>query len=225
MSMQKTDKDLRTHVLDELDWAPNVDADDIGVGVSEGVVTLTGHVRSYAQKQEAERAVLRVAGIRGVANDIEVRLPEDHERSDTDITKAVLRAIRWHTQLPANDIKAKVDDGWVTLEGTVNWNYQRIRAEQAVRYLTGVRGVSNRLKVRSRPLPGDVRKRIRSALERQASEEVDQIDIVVEDGTVTLKGTVESWSDREDIERAVWGAPGVTTVKNKLKVDMEAYVY
>jgi osmotically-inducible protein OsmY len=223
--MQRTDKDLRTHVLDELDWTPNIDAGDIGVGVSEGVVTLTGQVHSYAQKREAERAVLRVAGVRGVANDIEVRLPEDHERSDTDITKAAVRAIDWHTQLPAEKIKVKVQNGWITLQGTVNWHYQKTRAEQAVRYLTGVRGVRNELTVKNRPAPGDVRKRIRTALERRADDEANQLRISVESGEVTLKGTVPSWTDRENIEQAAWDAPGVTKVKNQLKVEGAAYAY
>lgn len=223
MSMKKPDKDLRVHVLDELDWAPNVNADDVGVAVSDGVVTLTGHVPSYAQKRGAERAAFRVAGVRGVANDLEVQLPEEHERSDTDITKAALHAIEWHTQLPAEKIKVKVDDGWLTLEGTVDWNYQRTRAEETVRHLMGVQGVSNQLTVKSRPMPGDVRQRIRKALERQAGEEVDRLSITVEDGTVTLRGTVESWADFEDIEQAVWAAPGVTRVKNNLQVKRTAY--
>ncbi len=225
MTMRREDKSLRTHVLDELDWTSSIDADNIGVAVSDGVVTLTGHVSSYAQKQSAERAAFRVAGVRGVANDLTVRLPNKFERSDTDITKAAVRAINWHTQLPADDIKVTVDDGWVTLDGTVNWNYQRKRAEQAVRFLTGVRGVSNKLNVRARPMPGDVRERIRNALERQVGEEVDQLKITVDDGTVTLKGTVQSWTERNNVEQAVWSAPGVKKVKNILNVEAETYAY
>lgn len=225
MTMKKKDKDLRTHVLDELDWTPSLDAENIGVAVSDGIVTLTGHVPSYAQKRGAERAVLQVEGVKGVANDVKVRLPDKFERSDTDIAKAARRAIEWHTQLPAETIKVKVDDGWVALEGTVNWNYQRTRAEQAVRYLAGVRGVTNQLRVKTRPMPGDVRDKIRKALARQAGKEADRLSITVENETVTLRGTVDSWADREDIERAVWDAPGVSEVKNKLKVNTEAYAY
>ena len=225
MTMKKEDKSLRTHVLDELDWAPNVDAENIGVAVSDGVVTLSGRVPTYAQKRAAERAVLRVAGVKGIANDLKVHLLEKFERSDTDITKAVLRALEWHTQLPADKIKVKVDDGWVTLEGSVNWNYQRVRAEKAVGYLAGVRGVSNQITVTSRPMPSDLRERIRKALERQAGRETDRLSITVEEGTVTLKGSVDSWADREDVERAVWDASGVTKVNNKLKVDGEIYAY
>ena len=225
MTMKKQDKDLRTHVLDELDWTPSVEGENIGVAVSDGIVTLTGHVPSYAQKRSAERAVLRVEGVEGVANDMKVRLPNKFERSDTDIAKAARRAIEWHTQLPADKIKVKVDDGWVTLEGSVHWNYQRNRAEHAVRYLTGVRGVANQLSVKTKPMPGDVRDKIRKALARHAGQEVDRLSITVEDGTVTLRGTVDSWSDRDEIERAVWDAPGVTRVKNKLKVDTETYAY
>jgi len=225
MTMKKENKALRTHVLDELDWAPNVDAENIGVAVSDGVVTLSGRVPSYAEKRAAERAVLRVAGVKGVANDLKVRLPDKFERSDTDIAKAVRRAIEWHTELPTDKIKVKVDDGWVTLEGTVSWNYQRVRAEKAVRYLAGVRGVNNQITVKARPVPSDLRERIRKALERQAGHETDRLSIMVEEGTVTLKGTVDSWADREDIERAVWDAPGVSKVHNKLNVDAEVYAY
>jgi osmotically-inducible protein OsmY len=133
--------------------------------------------------------------------------------------------LEWHTQLPADKIKVKVDDGWVTLEGSVNWNYQRVRAEKAVGYLAGVRGVSNQITVTSRPMPSDLRERIRKALERQAGRETDRLSITVEEGTVTLKGSVDSWADREDVERAVWDASGVTKVNNKLKVDGEIYAY
>jgi len=225
MSMNKKDKDLRVHVLDELDWTPDVDADDIGVAVSDGVVTLTGHVPSSAQKRGAERAVLRVADVKGIANDLEVRLPEDHERSDTDITRAALQAIEWHTQLPTDALTVKVEDGWVTLRGTVNRYSQTSQAERLVRDLMGVRGVRNELMVEKRPVPDDVHERIRTALERQAGVEADRIRITVDDGTVTLKGTVASWADREDVERAAWAAPGVSEVKNELTVDTEAYVY
>lgn len=225
MTMNKTDKNLRTYVLDELDWEPSIEASDIGVAVSDGIVTLSGRIPSYPQKRAAERAALRVEGVKGIANEIAVRLPGDYERTDTDIAKAARRAIEWHSQLPTDEITVKVDDGWVTLEGRVHWNYQRARAEQAVRYLTGVRGVSNQLAVESRPMPGDVRDKIRKALQRQAGKEVDRLTITVDDGTVTLKGTVGSWADREEIERAVWSAPGVDGVQNKLTVDVEAYAY
>lgn len=225
MSMNKKDKDFRVHVLDELDWAPDIDADDIGVAVSDGVVTLTGHVPSYAQKRGAERAVLRVAGVKGIANDLEVRLPDNHERSDTDITRAALQAIEWHTQLPADDITVKVEDGWVTLRGTVDRYSQASQAEQLVRDLMGVRGVRNELRVEKGPVPDDVRTRIRAALERQAGVEVEQIRLIVDGSTVTLKGTVPSWADRQDVERAAWAAPGVTEVNNELTMDTEAYAY
>lgn len=223
MAKKKSDKDLRMHVLDELDWEPSIDAGEVGVAMSEGVVTLTGTVTSYAQKRAAERAVLRVEGVKGVANDIKVEIPEEHQRNDTDITKAAIRAIEWHTQLPAEDIKVKVENGWITLQGSVEWNYQRSRAERAVRYLVGVRGVSNQLKVKSKTTPGDLRKRIKKALERQADTEAERIRISVDGDKVTLSGEVQSWADREDIEYAVWGAPGVTEVKNNLKVERKAY--
>lgn len=223
MSMSNPDKALRVHVLDELDWAPDVDADHIGVAVSDGVVTLSGPVTSVPQKRAAERAAFRVAGVRAVANGLEIDLPEEHERSDTDIAKAAVRAIEWHAEIPAEDIHIRVDDGWVTLEGTVPEHYQRDRAEEIVRPLMGVRGVTNHLELEFQPAPDDLHERIRAALERQADRDADRIRISVNDGSVTLDGTVEWWAEREDAEAAVWAAPGVRQVKNNLKVKGEAY--
>ena len=225
MTMKNVDKHLRTYVLDELDWDPSIEADDIGVAVSDGIVTLSGRVTSYPEKRAAERAALRVEGVEGVANDIKVRLPSDYERSDTDIAKAARQAIEWHTELPTDGIKVKVEDGWITLKGTVDWYFQTTRAEQTVRNLTGVRGVRNELTVTKRPAPSDLRERIRKALKRHAGRDTDRLSISVDDGTVTLEGTVDAWADRENIERAVWAAQGVKMVKNNLKVRGEAYAY
>lgn len=218
MSNKALNRNLRQHVLDELDWEPSIDSGNIGVAVNEGVVTLSGHVPSYAQKRTAERAVMRVKGVKGLANEIDVQLPSDHERSDADIAKAAIQAIEWQTMLPSDKIKVKVENGWLTLEGTVDWNYQRHYAERTVRNLIGVRGISNLIDVEAGPTPDDVRQRIKRSLERHAEEDADRIEVRVEGKTVTLKGTVRSWIEREDAEHAAWSAPGITQVNNQLKV-------
>jgi osmotically-inducible protein OsmY len=154
MSTNRSNKDLRKRVLDELDWEPSIKSGDIGVAVKEGVVTLSGHVSSYAQKRTAEQSALRLSGVKGVANEIEVRLPSDHSRSDADLAQAALDALDRHIQIPADSVKVKVDDGRVTLEGVMSWGYQRKRAERALRYLMGVKGVTNHLRVKERATPG-----------------------------------------------------------------------
>lgn len=224
MTTQRSNKDLRKRVLDELDWEPSIDSGDIGVAVKEGVVTLSGSVPSYAQKRTAERTVLRLSGVKGMANEIVVRLPTEHKRSDTDLAQAVLDALERNVQFPVDTLKVKVDDAWVTLEGVVNWDYQRKRAERTLRYLMGVKGVTNHLRVKERATPGDLRQRIKRALERRINEEANRISVSVEGDVVTLSGTVPAWTDRNDIEDAVWAAPGVTTVENKLAVSRTAYV-
>lgn len=224
MTMKRTNKDLRKRVLDELDWEPSIDSADIGIAVKDGVVTLTGHVPTYAQKRTAERTVIRLSGVKGVANDIEVKLPSEHRRSDSDLAQAAVEALDRNVQIPADAVKVKVDDAWVTLEGVVHWDYQRRRAERAVRYLIGVRGVNNLLRVKERATPGDLRERIKRALERRVDEEAKRVHVSVDGDTVTLTGTVPSWTDRDDIENAVWSAPGIRQVKNELKVSRKAYV-
>ncbi|PEN12922.1 hypothetical protein CRI94_13040 [Longibacter salinarum] len=218
MSITKADKEMRAEVLDALDWEPSIKSGDIGVGVSSGVVTLNGHVPSYAQKRTAERTALRIAGVKGVANDLVVKLPKDKERSDTDIAKAAVRAIRWHTELPQDTISVKVRDGWVTLEGTVEWNYQRERAGEAVRHLTGVKGITNTLNVAPRVTSSDIRERIRKALEREVNREAKNLKIEIEGDMVKLSGVVHSWVEKRDAERAAWSAPGITDVVNDLEV-------
>jgi osmotically-inducible protein OsmY len=215
----RSDSELQRAITDELTWDPSIAEAGIGVAVRDGVVTLTGHVASYAQKLAAEHAVERIAGVRAFADALEVRLPAEHERSDTAIALAAAAALRWNILVPDESITAKVVDGWVTLEGTATWQYQRAAAAEAVRHLTGVRGVTNAIAVRPEVLSSlDVRHRIQDALRRTARREAARIAVHAADGKVTLGGTVDSWTARRDAEYAAWSAPGVAEVDDRIVV-------
>ncbi|GJD32229.1 hypothetical protein PMNALOAF_3497 [Methylobacterium adhaesivum] len=211
-----TDKDLRRDVLDELDFDPSLDAADIGVAVSDGVVTLTGHVGSYAEKIEAERAVKRVKGVRAIAQEIQVRLPEAKKLADDQIAARALAIIAWSVHLPGDAIQVKVARGWVTLTGTVPWQYQVMGAEAAVRRLSGVAGVTNLVAVRPDVQPKAVRDRILEAFRRSALFEADAIKVSVEGDKVTLEGAVTAWAERDAAERAAWSVPGVRAVEDRI---------
>lgn len=215
-----TDSGLRLEVESELESEPSVDASEIGVAVSDGVVTLTGRVRSYAEKWMVERAVERVEGVRGVANDLEVHLGA--ERSDTDIAKAAADALEWNVAVPDDQVTVKVENGWLTLRGEVSYNYQRRAAERAVRNLTGVRGVTNLITVKPRTQPRDVKERIENSFERLAVLDAERISVQVSGGEVTLRGSVRSWSERDEAEKAAWRAPGVWKVNNYITVSEAA---
>lgn len=215
----KTDSDLKLDVMDELKWEPSVDEVEIGVAVSDGIVTLSGYVDSYAEKFAAERAVERVSGVRAFADELHVRLPGAHERSDTDLAHAAADALKWNVDVPDATIKAKIAHGWITLEGSAAWQYQKTAAERAVRYLTGVRGVTNAILVKPSPVSApDVTRRIKQALHRSAQLDAERILVETADGKVTLKGTVRSWPERRDAEYAAWSAPGVSAVEDHLVV-------
>jgi len=211
-----TDKDLRRDVLDELDFDPSLDAGEIGVAVSNGVVTLTGHVGSYAEKVEAERAAKRVKGVRAIAQEIQVRLPEAKKIEDDQIAARVLAIIDWSVHLPRDSIQVKVAQGWVTLTGAVPWQYQAMAAEAAVRKLSGVVGVTNRIAVRPDIQPAAVKDRILEAFRRIALFEADAIKVSVEGDKVTLEGAVTAWAEREAAERAAWSVPGVRSVEDRI---------
>lgn len=214
-----SDSQIRQDVIDELEWEPSVDARNIGVAVKDGVVTLTGTVSSYSEKLRAERAAERVHGVRAVANELEVRLPGDMRRTDADIAEAAVNALKWNTLVPEEKIKVVVENGWITLRGEVDWQYQREAAEEAVQHLAGVRGVTNLITVRQRVRPEDIKQRIERALERSAELDAKNIHVSVEDSKVVLTGTVRSWAERQEAEWAAWAAPGVTEVDNRIRVD------
>lgn len=218
--MTKSDAQLQTDIEQELKWDPSVGRGEIGVACKDAVVTLSGQVESFAQKYAAMRAAERVTGVKVVADELHVRVPLSFKRTDMEIAHAVAEALRWDIEVPDDKIKARVDEGWVWLDGDVEWEYQRSAAERAVRYLTGVKGVSNNLKLSKRPWIPDVKTRIESALKRTAELDAAQIKVSAADGSVTLSGRVRSWAARQDAERAVWSAPGVTSVKDELTVSL-----
>lgn len=215
----KTDMQLQRDVIEELAWQPNVREAEIGVACKNGVVTLSGFVDSYAQKYAAGRAAEHVIGVRAVADDLQVKLPRAFVRSDTDIAHAAVTALKWDVEVPDSRIQVLVDDGWVSLDGAVDWQFQRSATEKAVRYLTGVKGVINRISVQQPKVSAyEVNQRIEQALKRSAAVDADRITVDAKNGKVVLRGTVRSWAEREDAERAAWAAPGVSEVNDEIAV-------
>jgi osmotically-inducible protein OsmY len=214
----RTDSQIKSDVEFELKWEPDIDATDIAVAVKSGVVTLTGFVRSYAQKYQAERTVKRVAGVVGVANDIEVRLPSSSERPDPEIARDAVAALKNELPYSSENMKVIVKDGWLTLEGSAEWNYQRTRAEDAVRRVKGVRGVINAITLKPRVAPAEIKSKIEEAFRRSAQVDAQRITVEAIGGEVTLKGTVRSWAERQEAERAAWRAPGVIKVDNRIVI-------
>ena len=216
--MIKQDGQLQRDVIDELRWDASIGNSEIGVAAKEGVVTLTGQVDTYAKKYAAVRAAERVAGVHAIAEEINVVIPGALRRTDTDIAHAILNTFEWDVQVPQDRVKARVEDGWVWLEGEVDWQYQSRAADRAVRNLTGVRGVTNLLQVKTHVSAPDVKERIENALKRNAEVDSKKIKVEAFDGRVTLRGTVRSWSERRDAESAAWSAPGVSRVQDELLV-------
>lgn len=214
-----SDKDLREAVEDALDWEPIINAKRIGVSVKDGVATLAGHVDSFPQKREAEKVAGLVRGVKAVVCELEVSLPSPDERSDDEIARAAANAIAWNTLLPKDKIQVWVDNGRVTLEGTVDWQYQRRAADHSVRYLAGVKDVNNHIVVKAGIDRIAVKTQIEAALLRNAQLDANNIRVEVRANHVVLQGTVQSWIEREEVERAAWAAPGVTDVDNLLVVN------
>ena len=213
-----TDKDLKQHVQNALDWEPSLDASDVGVSVDESVVTLRGNVTSYAEKVTAERVALRVYGVKAVANDLAVHLVSGFERTDTEIAQAAVAALNWNTVVPNDRITVTVTSGWLTLNGTLDWQYQKDAAARTVRDLTGVKAVTNNITVQPRVKTMDVRDKIEAAFKRSAEIDARRINVTATDGKVILSGNVHSWAERQEAERAAWAAPGVTQVEDRLTI-------
>ncbi|HWD38181.1 MAG TPA: BON domain-containing protein [Fimbriimonas sp.] len=214
----KTDEQLRLDVINELGREPSLDASTIGVAVDNGVVTVTGHIPSFAQKLNAENAVQRVPGVRALAQELEVRLPSDHIRDDSDLAEAAANAIRWSTWLSNDEIKVRVENGWITLSGTATSGFNRQAAERAVRELKGVVGVLNLVSVKQKADARTIEEQINKAFEAAALRDAHRIYAEVNDGTITLRGHVRSWTEREDAEKAALSSPGVSKVVNYISL-------
>ena len=214
----KTDASIRRDVESELQWDPSIDDKRIGVIVNNGVVTLTGEVDHFAGKWASEDVTKRVSGVRAIANDIQVKIPLSGVRTDTDIAEAAANAMQWNVSTGGAEIKPVVKDGWVTLSGKVNWGFQRTSAENGVRSLIGVKGLTNDIQVASTIKVADVKQKIEDAFKRHALLDAKDIEVKVDSSTVTLKGHVHTWQEHDDAVRAAWAAPGVANVENRLSV-------
>ena len=207
----KTDAQIQTDALQELKWDPSITHEHIGVAVSDGIVTLSGTVPSYIEKSSAEKAVQRVGGVKAVVEKIEVKVPGSYHRDDQDIAKAIIDQFRWHTQVPDDLVKTRVENGWVELTGDVEWDYQRSAAENAIRGLTGVKGITNKITIKAKVVQSiEIKEKIEEALKRAAERETNRIAVEVRGTRVILSGKVRSFAELRDVRGAAWSAPGVT---------------
>jgi osmotically-inducible protein OsmY len=214
----KSDEEIERDVREELKWEPDLDATDIATSVKDGVVTLAGFTKSYTDRLEAEIAAKRVAGVLAVVNDIEVRLPAIDQRPDPDIARDAVAALKQELPISHDKIKVVVKDGWITLEGAVDWQYQKSAAENAMRKVRGVKGVTNVITVKPKVEPSELKRKIQEAFKRNAEVDANRIEVETSGSEVILKGTVRSWIEREEAERVAWSAPGITHVEDRIVV-------
>jgi osmotically-inducible protein OsmY len=217
----KNDLEIQQDVLTHLKWQPSINASNIGVAVKDGIVTLSGHVDSYYQKLAAENATKKVTGVRAIAEDIQVGVSPIFQKTDAEIAESVLNALKWHSAVPEDKLKVKVDDGFVTLEGEVDWEYQRNSAKNAVSNLLGVKNVTNNIVIKPRLTPTDIKSKISEALHRTATVDAGKVSVDINGTRVMLYGSVKSFAEKDDIEDAVWCAPGVSTIESHLTVEPE----
>ncbi|EFH79798.1 BON domain-containing protein [Ktedonobacter racemifer] len=215
----RTDEEIQEDVLNELRWEPRVRANEIGVITRDGVVTLLGWVDSYVQKVAAEAAARRVRGVRDVINEIEVRLAGSAQRTDDSLAKSVKDTLAWHVPVPIDDLDVRVSNGWVTLKGEVEYNFQKREAEHVVQRIPGVKGITNLITVKPNPVPGDLKLKIEEALVRNAETDAKHIKVEVKGSKVILRGKVHSNMEKLVAEESAWSAPGVTEVENQIEVD------
>jgi osmotically-inducible protein OsmY len=220
----KRDSEIQKDVMDELNWEPLLNAHEIGVAVKDGIVTLSGRVDTYTKKLKAEEAAKRIIGVTAVVVDIDVTIASFGKKSDVDIAEAAIAALKWNVDVPKEKIKVTVEDGWITLEGEVDWEYQKSAAKRAVHSLTSVKGVINNIKVVSLIAPKDVKNKIFAAFHRSATVDAERISILTEGSKVILSGKVRSYVEKRDAENAAWLAPGVNKVENNLAIDTEVLV-
>jgi len=216
-TLNRTDQELQQDVLAELKWDAQIQPNEIGVSVKDGVVTLTGWVDSYLKKWSAEDAAHKVAGVKAVANDIEIKLAT--ERTDPDIAEAAVHALEWDAFVPSGKVQVTVSKGWVTLKGEVEWQYQKQDAERVVRRLTGVKGVTNLITVKPRVTPSELKKKIENALVRNAEIDANKITVEVQGSKAVLRGKVRAWAEKEEAARVAWSAPGISSVENLITVE------
>ncbi|MEN9963264.1 MAG: hypothetical protein RL582_359 [Bacteroidota bacterium] len=221
----KTDIEIQKDVIDQLKWEPYLNAAQIGVSVKNGVVTLSGQVDTYSKKVMAEKAAKKVAGVKAIAEDIVVGISPAYRKTDSEIAEASINALKWHTMIPDERIKVSVEDGNVKLEGEVEWEYQRNQAKTAVENLIGVKFVTNLVSVKPKITPFELQQKITTSFQRSANIDASRVTVEVLGSKVILRGKVRSFAEKEDAENAVWSAPGVVSVENKVNIEEPAYAF